>query len=1205
MAVELRRMQQLRDTAADWTSNNPTLLSGEIGIETDTGKFKIGPGAWNSLSYHASAWSDVTGKPSEFTPADHSAAKITSGTVATARLGSGTANSSTYLRGDQTWATVSGGSGTDRGYMFDVRDYGALLGSTNGTTNTAAFQAAVDAAAVQSGGWGSGIVYIPATEIQHDTMYDLETPVWVWGNQITIQGEGKRATMIRGKAGPAFVLAKHPRRWHVSKTTYSNTDAGGATVNTTGTVSSETQLINLERYKPDLYSFRTGGTWGPGSQPEFAPSTVAGLGFYFALRSRGGVVEGRYPYHPFATGDVAQSTISCTSWPEHDKVTWEFVVHHHESLLNGGIAGCGGPATPDPWYLYGTGGDYIMDLALTDADGIRRAWIRVRFAQASGVGVHRITFQFDPNNSDSTKRFSAFVDRVRVATTTENMHHYITYGAFYHLNSDPPSTSDLDGLWTVWNRIARWRESDFGVFTESSRIGFNSGEVVGTRTDYSLLTMAIHTEILYDVGSVGSSQQKIGASGAADDSTVWAMTSGNESRTKALGWVTNTFDWSPDADTNLNVNLRGMSRGRLSVWGYICPKGNLWDATKNNAFKGLAIRKGDSSAVSCGLLLGPFLEMFELEDLDPANAGYFASIGSMFTYVSYYLKAKSIRVNKMIHLTHMTSDFENVEFGYPWRCAVRLTGSEFRLNNFQYPGLTAQHEAFLVFTAGSSLGGEVLIQNGTINSEEKHFQAWGPIFQFERMPESPANGFTLRNVQLGTFGSGVVRVDDYAGGYGSRDFIVNIDKVKALSANPIFTTVGPAATGEVGVGPGQYMTELVSYESAKAGRNFCQVKTIDREWFGVPPSGGFLHDCHEVRVAKPAEGAVAVWKAWNPSSPTATSWMGGSNPPDWLPVEMNDTNRIQHALSGNIHPSFQAAVTLPWPTASNTTVQFSGMAKPFTRLALGTILANGTAPNRSHISLRWGYSSVFHGELTNYPGGFFSVPATTNSGKWAAASSGSKATNTTLTANGIDPDGDPVASWKVYLRRRWNGTIQIGNGSSTTAAWAFQTNVQEPSAWNVTTSDNPVVASGGLILSRVARPGGTWTVYAANQILDWFVDGSLSLGATWHFGLSSTAVSAADGTGITEPGSGAYARVAVTMNGTNWAEHFDSGFYSNAVAIEFPAPTADWGRATHWFISDASSGGNIIACGPLNRAVRVFNGDGRPTFLPGAFQVQL
>lgn len=42
-----------RGTAAQWTSANPTLASGEPGVETDTGKFKIGDGstAWASLAY--------------------------------------------------------------------------------------------------------------------------------------------------------------------------------------------------------------------------------------------------------------------------------------------------------------------------------------------------------------------------------------------------------------------------------------------------------------------------------------------------------------------------------------------------------------------------------------------------------------------------------------------------------------------------------------------------------------------------------------------------------------------------------------------------------------------------------------------------------------------------------------------------------------------------------------------------------------------------------------------------------------------------------------------------------------------------------------------------------------------------------------------------------------------------------------------------
>lgn len=46
------RLQLRRDTAANWTSANPVLAIGEIGYETDTGKFKIGDGstAWSSLA---------------------------------------------------------------------------------------------------------------------------------------------------------------------------------------------------------------------------------------------------------------------------------------------------------------------------------------------------------------------------------------------------------------------------------------------------------------------------------------------------------------------------------------------------------------------------------------------------------------------------------------------------------------------------------------------------------------------------------------------------------------------------------------------------------------------------------------------------------------------------------------------------------------------------------------------------------------------------------------------------------------------------------------------------------------------------------------------------------------------------------------------------------------------------------------------------
>lgn len=49
------RIQIRRDTAANWVSENPTLRAGEIGIETDTLKFKIGTGnqTWTSITAYA------------------------------------------------------------------------------------------------------------------------------------------------------------------------------------------------------------------------------------------------------------------------------------------------------------------------------------------------------------------------------------------------------------------------------------------------------------------------------------------------------------------------------------------------------------------------------------------------------------------------------------------------------------------------------------------------------------------------------------------------------------------------------------------------------------------------------------------------------------------------------------------------------------------------------------------------------------------------------------------------------------------------------------------------------------------------------------------------------------------------------------------------------------------------------------------------
>lgn len=53
--MSFKKILLRRDVASNWSSANPTLSGGEMGVETDTLKFKLGNGstAWNSLNYYA------------------------------------------------------------------------------------------------------------------------------------------------------------------------------------------------------------------------------------------------------------------------------------------------------------------------------------------------------------------------------------------------------------------------------------------------------------------------------------------------------------------------------------------------------------------------------------------------------------------------------------------------------------------------------------------------------------------------------------------------------------------------------------------------------------------------------------------------------------------------------------------------------------------------------------------------------------------------------------------------------------------------------------------------------------------------------------------------------------------------------------------------------------------------------------------------
>lgn len=88
------QLQLRNDTSSNWTTANPTLLEGEFGLETNTGKYKIGDGAtaWNSLSYGGNY---LNGQPM--------GARMTFSTTTTA----GDPGAGFFRLNNATWGTVS------------------------------------------------------------------------------------------------------------------------------------------------------------------------------------------------------------------------------------------------------------------------------------------------------------------------------------------------------------------------------------------------------------------------------------------------------------------------------------------------------------------------------------------------------------------------------------------------------------------------------------------------------------------------------------------------------------------------------------------------------------------------------------------------------------------------------------------------------------------------------------------------------------------------------------------------------------------------------------------------------------------------------------------------------------------------------------------------------------------------------------------
>ena len=114
--------------------------------------------------------------------------------------------------------------------------------------------------------------------------------------------------------------------------------------------------------------------------------------------------------------------------------------------------------------------------------------------------------------------------------------------------------------------------------------------------------------------------------------------------------------------------------------------------------------------------------------------------------------------------------------------------------------------------------------------------------------------------------------------------------------------------------------------------------------------------------------------------------------------------------------------------------------------------------------------------------------------------------------------------------------------------------------------------------------------YLENSVLDHVVGKTAYTSPTVYIGLSST-TPAEDGTNVTEPSTGSYARVSTAAGDWNAAA---AGATANANAVTFAQASADWvsgSDLTYLVAYDALTVGNELFYGLLTVAKPVLNGD--------------
>jgi hypothetical protein len=310
-------MKQRYDTAANWTAQNPTLLAGEIGIESDTKKWKVGTGAtaWTSLVY-------AIGGTYPIVNADIAAAAAIVdtklATIATGGKVSGTAITSGNISTSGSFTSTSTVTGTN------------LIPTGSGVPTNGIYLPAANSVAVATN--GTGRLFVDANGnvgVGFSSPSSYSTQFVNYGSSVDIAGSAsfvndsstagtaaQRQGFLTQGGGTAAGISVWQNSFIVEGQASGGLSLGS--YNASGSIKFYTNISRTERLRITSAGLVGIGTSSPGAKLEVAGSDAApnGVGdFALSYASSKRLVFGDTGSPTFCSWIQSTQTLGAAFWP--------------------------------------------------------------------------------------------------------------------------------------------------------------------------------------------------------------------------------------------------------------------------------------------------------------------------------------------------------------------------------------------------------------------------------------------------------------------------------------------------------------------------------------------------------------------------------------------------------------------------------------------------------------------------------------------------------------------------------------------------------------------------------------------------------------------------------------------------------------------------------------------------------------------------